>query len=259
MVSSCRRISFTGDTDWYLRACELLSSLPRQHRTTPHLPFSPPPQETFPPASPPLNAPRPSIGEFLPSPGPGVFDPDNSIAGPSRLKGASYGVEMEMEDDILDEDEFQLARSYFDVKEFDRVVHTLKLARGKRAVFLRTYAAYLVCHFAFTIHALGTWLMIKSADRKAQEALPHFLDTKEERYALYPSLNPLILELAEETDPYLLYLRGIMLMRLDQREAAVTCFVESVEQKPYNWSCWSQMAQLTKSADMVRSLHQELS
>jgi anaphase-promoting complex subunit 8 len=87
--------------------------------------------------------PRPSLGEFIPSPGPGAFDPDSSmIAGPSRLRG--YGFEVEAEDDILDEDEFQLARSYFDTKEFDRVVYTLKHARGKRAVFLRTYSAYLV-------------------------------------------------------------------------------------------------------------------
>ena len=49
-----------------------------------------------------------------------------------------------MEDDILDEDQFQLARNYFDMKEFDRVVFTLRQARGKRAVFLRTYSAYLV-------------------------------------------------------------------------------------------------------------------
>ena len=87
--------------------------------------------------------PRPSLGEFIPSPGPGAFDPDSSmIAGPSRLRG--YGFEVETEDDILDEDEFQLAKSYFDTKEFDRVVYTLKHARGKRAVFLRTYSAYLV-------------------------------------------------------------------------------------------------------------------
>lgn len=65
------------------------------------------------------------------------------IAGPSRLRGG-YGFETESEDDILEEDEFQLARSYFDTKEFDRVVFTLKHARGKRAVFLRIYSAYLV-------------------------------------------------------------------------------------------------------------------
>jgi anaphase-promoting complex subunit 8 len=80
----------------------------------------------------------------MPSPGPGAFDPDSSItAGPSRLRG--YGFATEVEEDILDEDEFQLARSYFDTKEFDRVVFALKHARGKRAVFLRIYSAYLVC------------------------------------------------------------------------------------------------------------------
>ena len=94
--------------------------------------------------------------------------------------------------------------------------------------------------------------MPQTADRRAQEALPHFLDTKEERFALYPALNPLILELQNETDPYLLYLRGIMLMRLDHRDEAASCFVESVKQKPYNWSCWSQMTQLVNSTDMVR-------
>jgi anaphase-promoting complex subunit 8 len=42
-------------------------------------------------------------------------------------------------------------------------------------------------------------------------------------------------------------------MRLDHREDAVSCFVESVKQKPYNWSCWSQMAQLVDATDMVSS------
>lgn len=45
---------------------------------------------------------------------------------------------------MLEGDEFQLARSYFDMKEFDRVVHTLREAGGNRARFLRTYSAYLV-------------------------------------------------------------------------------------------------------------------
>jgi hypothetical protein len=43
-----------------------------------------------------------------------------------------------------------------------------------------------------------------------------------------------------------------MLMRLDHRDEAASCFVESVKQKPYNWSCWSQMTQLVNSTDMVR-------
>jgi len=41
-------------------------------------------------------------------------------------------------------------------------------------------------------------------------------------------------------------------MRLEQRDEAIKCFVQSVKEKPYNWSCWSQLAQLVDSADKVR-------
>jgi anaphase-promoting complex subunit 8 len=129
----------------FRRACELLSALPQEYRTAPHLPFSPPPQPqshlAHSPPSPALHS-RPSLGEFLPSPGPGAFG-DPAIAGPSKQ---TYGyAEIETEDDVLEEDEYQLAKSYFDIKEFDRVVYTLRAARGKRSVFLRVYSAYLVC------------------------------------------------------------------------------------------------------------------
>jgi anaphase-promoting complex subunit 8 len=98
----------------------------------------------------------------------------------------------------------------------------------------------------------------QSADRKAQESLPHFLDTKEERLALYPVLNPLIMELADETDPYLLYLRGLMYMRIDQRTAAIESFVHSLLERPYNWSCWAVLGQLVKSAEMVSPIDEPL-
>ena len=122
------------------RASELLLSLPRGHRQSPHLPFSPPPQQPILPSSP-APGPRPSLGDFLPAPGP--LDP--SIAGPSRARTA-HGVEIEEEVDVLDEDAFQLAKSYFDMKEFDRVAWILKSAKGNRATFLRAYSSYLVGH-----------------------------------------------------------------------------------------------------------------
>ncbi|WVQ85576.1 hypothetical protein IAT38_007742 [Cryptococcus sp. DSM 104549] len=210
-------------------ASELLMAIPKEYRSAPHLPFSPPPQPlSLPPRSPTQGHPRPSIGDFLPSPGPGAF---NAHAGPSKGR-TMHGIELEEEEDILEEDEFQLARGYFDLKEYDRVVWVLRDAKGSRARFLRYYSMYL------------------SADRKAQESLPHFLDTKEERLSLYPALTPLISELKDDTDPYLIYLRGLCFMRLDRRPLAMACLVESVKLKPYNWSAWSQMAQMVTSADM---------
>ncbi|KAL1410905.1 Anaphase-promoting complex subunit 8 [Vanrija albida] len=221
-------------------ASELLTSLPKEYRTSPYLPFSPPTQQ-FGLSSPPRAGPRPSLGEFLPSPGPGMFSGSglNAEPGPSRST-TRHGIELEEEDDVLEEDEFQLAKSYFDIRELDRVVHTLRNAKGSRARFLKCYAAYL------------------SADRKAQESLPHFLDTKQERLALFPALNSILDEIDGDTDPYLTYLRGLLHMRLEQRQAATECFVKSIRERPYNWSCWSQLAQLVDSADRFIELKESL-
>jgi anaphase-promoting complex subunit 8 len=64
-------------------------------------------------------------------------------AGPSRSR-TRHGVEYEEEVDQLEEDEYQLARTYFDLREFDRVTWVLRDAKGSRSRFLRVYSAYLV-------------------------------------------------------------------------------------------------------------------
>ncbi|KAL7423642.1 Anaphase-promoting complex subunit 8 [Cryptotrichosporon argae] len=223
-------------------SAELLASLPAEHRSVPQLPFSPPPQTAslHPalPSSPPALGPRPSVDFLPPNPyyGDMALDP---VAGPSRAR-TKYGVELEAEDDILDEDTWSLARCYFDIKEYERTAYTLREARSGRARFLRYYSLYL------------------SADRKAQSSLPHFLDSKEERAALFPVLSQLLAELKTDTDPYITYLRGILYMRLEQRNAAADCFVTSVKDRPYNWSCWTQLAQVIKSADMFMDVKEQL-
>jgi anaphase-promoting complex subunit 8 len=60
------------------------------------------------------------------------------------------------------------------------------------------------------------------------------------------------MEIMDDKDPYVVYLRGLLYMRIDQRSAAIECFIQSVTDRPYNWSAWSQLAQLIKSPDMVR-------
>lgn len=122
------------------RASELLNALPRKYRSAPYLPFSPPPQqEGLPGLVPPRRAGRPSVATELSF----DVDLDAPVAGPSRAR-TNHGIEVEEEEDVLEEDEFQLAKSYFDLHEHDRVVHTLREARGPRARFLKYYAAYLV-------------------------------------------------------------------------------------------------------------------
>lgn len=55
-----------------------------------------------------------------------------------------HGIEIEEEENVIEEDEFQLARGYFDLKEYDRVAWVLRDAQGSRAKFLRYYSMYLV-------------------------------------------------------------------------------------------------------------------
>ena len=85
-----------------------------------------------------------------------------------------------------------------------------------------------------------------------QGSLTHFMALQEERNALFSELNPLVQEMVNDTDPYLVYLRGLLYMRIGQNTAAIESFIQSVTAQPYNWSAWSQLAQLIKSTDMVR-------
>ncbi|KAL6997234.1 anaphase-promoting complex component apc8 [Sarracenia purpurea var. burkii] len=61
--------------------------------------------------------------------------------------GASYVSTPVLEEDneAVDSDFYLLAKSYFDCREYRRAAHVLRDQTGKKAVFLRCYALYLVC------------------------------------------------------------------------------------------------------------------
>ena len=48
------------------------------------------------------------------------------------------------EDEAIDGDFYLLAKPYFDFREYRRAAHVLRDQTGKKAVFLRCYALYLV-------------------------------------------------------------------------------------------------------------------
>lgn len=51
----------------------------------------------------------------------------------------------EEENELVEGDFYLLAKSYFDCREYRRAAHVLRDQTGKKAVFLRCYALYLVC------------------------------------------------------------------------------------------------------------------
>lgn len=62
------------------------------------------------------------------------------------IAGVSYvSTPVMEEDDAIDGDFYLLAKSYFDCREYRRAAHVLRDQTGKKSVFLRCYALYLVC------------------------------------------------------------------------------------------------------------------
>ena len=55
------------------------------------------------------------------------------------------------EDEAIHGDFYLLAKSYFDCREYRRAAHVLRDQTGKKSVFLRCYALYLVCSFLFSL------------------------------------------------------------------------------------------------------------
>lgn len=65
---------------------------------------------------------------------------------PTPTKGVSYvSTPLMEEDEIVDGDSYLLAKSYFDCREYRRAAHVLRDQTGKKSIFLRCYALYLVC------------------------------------------------------------------------------------------------------------------
>lgn len=159
-------MSCWNTADSRCRAIELFSSLPEHIQSTPNIPFSPTPQPHELPASTshafsPTSKTRPSIGEFIPSPGPGAFGYTGELhlatGGDSRLAlgsiaehegdaaGSAESVKRIAEEgEEADRRRYKLARSYFDMREYDRVILKLKGVKGTKAKFLRIYCQYLV-------------------------------------------------------------------------------------------------------------------
>jgi hypothetical protein len=63
------------------------------------------------------------------------------------------------EDELVDGDFYLLARSYFDCREYKRAAHVLRDQIGRKSLFLRFYALYLVS-FDFFSCALFRFLFM---------------------------------------------------------------------------------------------------
>ncbi|KAJ7269324.1 hypothetical protein B0H12DRAFT_1229476 [Mycena haematopus] len=125
------------------------------------------------------------------------------------------------EEEIHEEELFELARRAVDEKQHARAEHLLRDGRGDKAVFLRIYCRYIISEKK----AIRDW----HADdgRRHQPPTP---------------ANPLLTELYQSVEhvvePWLLFLKALFLFRLARTDEAIDCVLLSITALPWNWSAW---------------------
>ncbi|XP_072791190.1 cell division cycle protein 23 homolog isoform X2 [Taeniopygia guttata] len=148
------------------------------------------------------------------------------------------------EEDARDLDAYTLAKSYFDLKEYDRAAYFLQGCKSQKAYFLYMYSRYL------------------SGEKKKDDETVDSLGPLEKGQVKNEALRELRVELskkhkAQELDGFGLYLYGVVLRKLDLVKEAIDVFVEAAHVLPLHWGAWLELCNLITDKEM--SMKPELS
>ncbi|XP_023018410.2 cell division cycle protein 23 [Leptinotarsa decemlineata] len=144
------------------------------------------------------------------------------------------------QDDTEEEIEaFLLAKSYFDLKEYDRCAHFIKECTKAKPRFLYFYSRYL------------------SIEKKK---LDNMTDTN---CPPDPTKNEALVQLCTELkidyydnklDGYCLYLYGVILKKLDLIQTAIEVFIKAVSAEPILWSTWFELGKIIPDKGTIFSV-----
>ncbi|RUS31263.1 putative cell division cycle [Jimgerdemannia flammicorona] len=156
------------------------------------------------------------------------------IAGASH----SYSVESPPPLTDLEYDKYLLAKTYFELKEFDRASHALIGCNESRSRFLRLYAKFL------------------AGEKRKEEEAQNIMGPLDNSRAINRELDFILEELrpafeAGELDAFCLFLYGIVCVKRNAKQLAVEVLVRSVNKYPYNWSAWLELASCISTQEMV--------
>ncbi|XP_047107625.1 cell division cycle protein 23 homolog isoform X1 [Schistocerca piceifrons] len=135
-------------------------------------------------------------------------------------------------------DIYMLAKSYFDLKEYDRCAYFSNWCQDPKTRFLHLYSRYL------------------AGEKKK-------LDDMRDSFTVDPSQNQNLLELAADLkkdylnrtlDGYGLYLYGIVLKRLELLKEALDILVEAIHKEPLHWGAWLELSSLITDRNKLDSL-----
>lgn len=140
----------------------------------------------------------------------------------------------------------ELAKTYFDVREYRRAAHLLATCSSHRAVFLRGYSLYLAGE------KRKEDLHIESPGSSGASKSSAAGDANSELKTLYRQFSDA--HKAVSLDGLGLYLYGIVLKALQLHTEARAVLQESVAVFPLNWGAWLELASLCHSPQQVSEL-----
>ncbi|CAG8475932.1 4184_t:CDS:10 [Ambispora gerdemannii] len=145
----------------------------------------------------------------------------------------------------FERDKFLLAKSYFDVKEFDRASFILEKCVSSKSQFLKIYAKYL------------------AGEKRKEEESNDIMGPLDDPKAINKELVTIQGELEKlynnnEMDGFLLYLYGLITKQLGSQRMAIKFFLSSVNAYPYNWSAWLELSQCVADKNQLKEIMQEL-
>lgn len=136
-----------------------------------------------------------------------------------------------------EEDTYTLAKTYFDLKEYDRAAYFMKDCTTPKARFLYLYSRYL------------------SGEKKKIDDMTDVPPDPMKNDNLKLLCTDLRKDyLASKLDGYGLYLFGVTLKKLQLTREATDVLVESTHKEPMHWGTWLELAALITDREKLESL-----
>lgn len=137
-------------------------------------------------------------------------------------------------------DNYLLARSYVDCREYERAAHFTQNCTSPVPKFLHYYASYL---------AKEKKKLDDMVDVSAVNGNTHVKDLSE-------LMNIMKADYVEDNlDGYELYLYGVICKKLDLHQMAVQVLVESIHAVPFLWASWLELSPLITDKDKLMSMN----
>ncbi|CCH40638.1 Anaphase-promoting complex subunit 8 [Wickerhamomyces ciferrii] len=146
-----------------------------------------------------------------------------------------------------DHDQFELAKTYFDCKEFDRCYTILKNSTNSNCIFLKLYSLLISGDLKREQESEGA---LGSNDlNSSNKSIPIILKEIESLFNKDKSYKK---------NPFINYLYGITLLKQKSTSLAQDALITSLKQFPFNWSCWLELIHSISNIDEALNIFQNL-